>query len=66
MIAVITVARIVWAFAPIARDIVDALKKKSDGGKKITPAEWEAILKKHGPQVFAEVNRRAILNRRRK
>ena len=52
------VLKLIWVFLPIVRDIIRATKKKSDGGKKITPAEWEAILLRRSDEVLDAVNER--------
>tara|TARA_R110000824_G_scaffold30668_15_gene100660 strand:+ start:165 stop:440 length:276 start_codon:yes stop_codon:yes gene_type:complete len=40
----ISVAKLVWALAPIARKIHAARQLDSEGGRDITPAEWREIL----------------------
>lgn len=58
MIPAIPILRILWAFAPIVRDVIKASRKNSDGGKRITREEWHAILGAHEDDVLDEVNER--------
>lgn len=59
IIPALTVAKLIWSFTPIIRDIIAAKKRHSDGGPVITPAEWDKILRRHGDDVRKDVNRRA-------
>jgi len=54
----IPLIRILWGLAPIARDIAKAAKKSSPGGKRITKAEWEAILLRRKDDAWRELDER--------
>jgi len=58
VIPVVPILRILWAFAPIVRDVIKASRKNSDGGKRITREEWRAILGAHEDDVLDDVNTR--------
>ena len=65
MTPIVTIAKLVWALAPIARDVLAALHRDSDGGKRITDEELEAIFSARKVEVRREINRRAGRRRHR-
>ncbi len=56
MTGVINVLSVLRALVPIARDIARAMKKDSDGGKKITADELAEILFRRAPDALDDLN----------
>ncbi len=66
IIPLLTIGKAVWTLAPIARDIIAAVHRDSDGGKTITDDELEAIFSKRKVEVRENVNRRVREHRRKR
>lgn len=54
---IVTITRILLALLPLARRLADAMKKGSDGGKKITEEEWLAIVFGSTPRVLRRLGK---------
>jgi hypothetical protein len=61
---VLTIAKAVWLLVPLARGLIEALGKDSDAGRRITLAELEAIVTKHGPETVKRINGRGKRRKR--
>jgi len=61
---ILTIAKTVWMLAPIARDIIAATRRGSEGGRAITDDELEAIFSKRKVMVRRDINRRARRSRK--